>query len=164
MVSIFNGNAIIRLHILEWCVKGRTGWNGGGIFNKYTCRAATADEQLRVLKWLSKQDCPWDRRTYREVDMNGHLELLKWVRDHGCQWDHTTSSWAAKYEHFEVLKLAFENVCTYFDNIYSPTLDSLKGYASLIPNLILIPILVIIAHDLFIRLKIIFTLNALRTN
>jgi hypothetical protein len=38
---------------------------------------------LEILKWLRRNECPWDSQIYYTAAEYGHLEVLKWLRKKG---------------------------------------------------------------------------------
>jgi len=39
---------------------------------------------IKFLKWLREQGCPWDEKTFRGAARAGHLEILMWLKEMGC--------------------------------------------------------------------------------
>ena len=54
------------------------------------CVAAAENGDLKLLKWLHENGCPWDSSTCASAAKKGNLELLKWLRQNGCPWDSST--------------------------------------------------------------------------
>ena len=42
---------------------------------------------LRLVKWLRGEGCPWSWETCLYAVANGHVEMLRWVRENGCPWN-----------------------------------------------------------------------------
>ena len=55
--------------------------------------------QLELLKWLRRNDCPWNESTCSEAAGGGQIELLKWARENGCPWNESVCSSAAQLDH-----------------------------------------------------------------
>lgn len=58
-------------------------------FCEYTFTKAVSNTKVPfyILKWLHKQGCPWDEKTFDNIlysELNNRLEILKWVIGQGC--------------------------------------------------------------------------------
>jgi hypothetical protein len=66
---------------------------------------------IKLVKYLYKKNCPWDKKTCENLAKGGHLECLQYVHEKGCPWDATTCSSAASTGQLECLIYAHENGC-----------------------------------------------------
>ncbi len=57
----------------------------------YTIDDAVEAGNLKCLKLLRKQGCPWDEVTCEAAAYGGHLECLKYLHKNGCPWDERSS-------------------------------------------------------------------------
>ena len=76
-----------------------------------TCRAATENGQVGVLKWMYENGCKHDfaENMYELAANCGQLEVLQWLRANGCPWGYSTCRKAAEKGHLEQLKWARAN-------------------------------------------------------
>ena len=42
---------------------------------------------MRVLKYLRREGCAWNKNAALKAAEGGHLETLRWLRYKGCPWD-----------------------------------------------------------------------------
>ena len=82
-------------------------------WDESTCRSAALGGHLECMKYARDNGCPWNTDTCFLAASNGHLECLKYAHGKGCPWDEETCSFAAKYGHLECLKYARENGCPF---------------------------------------------------
>ena len=59
-------------------------------FDEALCKFAAMGGQLKVLKWLRENNCPWNKDTCACTALGGHLGALKWAHVNGCPWDSYT--------------------------------------------------------------------------
>ena len=88
-------------------------------WDEVTCREAALNGHLECLKYLHENGCPWDKKTCSEAALGGHLECLKYAHENGCPWDKEICSEAAQNGHLECLKYAHENRCPWDKDICS---------------------------------------------
>ena len=74
-----------------------------------TCDLAAADGNLKRLKELHENGCPWNYKTCTAAAGGGRLECLKYAHENGCPWTESTCTAAAHGGHLECLKYAHEN-------------------------------------------------------
>ena len=92
------------LKLLQWA---RT--NKYGSYSSTTCQNAARGGHLETVKWLHRDNCPWDEATCAAAARGGHLDVLQWARENGCPWDEETCAAAASGGHLDVLQWAREN-------------------------------------------------------
>ena len=73
--------------------------------------SAAGDGNLRRLRRLHENGCPWYDCTCHCAAEHGHLECLKYLHENGCPWDARTCAYAAAYGQLECLKYAYEHGC-----------------------------------------------------
>ena len=47
------------------------------------------------MKWLLKNNCPWDENTFSDAAYNGNLNNMRWLLKNKCPWDADTFTDAA---------------------------------------------------------------------
>ena len=60
--------------------------------------------QLKILKYLHENGCPWTSLTCSLAAGNGHLNCLKYLHENGCPWDLSTCNYASFNGHLNCLK------------------------------------------------------------
>jgi hypothetical protein len=45
---------------------------------------AVKKDDLRILEWLKRCNCPWDEDTFAAAAEHSRLEILKWLKENGC--------------------------------------------------------------------------------
>ncbi|KAL5239972.1 hypothetical protein ACI65C_007382 [Semiaphis heraclei] len=85
--------------------------NGCPLDRSDPVEAAVTIGNLRMLKYLHQNQCPWSSETCTFAALSGQLECLKYARDHGCSWNVRTCTAAVRMDKFECLKYAVENGC-----------------------------------------------------
>ena len=80
-------------------------------WNEYSCTYASLYGYLEVLKYLHENGCLWDSRSCSAASDSGHLDILKYLHENGCPWDEWSCSAASESGHLEVLKYLHENGC-----------------------------------------------------
>ena len=73
-------------------------------------RAAEAGNIRRVRR-LHENGCPWDEGTCAYSAKHGHFDCLKYLHENGCPWHEGTCNFAAHYGHLDCLQYAHENGC-----------------------------------------------------
>ncbi len=68
---------------------------------------------LKCLKYLHENECPWNIQTTYAATRNGHLECLKYAHENGCRLDEKNTYIAAENGHLECLKYLRENNCLF---------------------------------------------------
>jgi hypothetical protein len=82
-----------------------------GILNNEIFNEAAKHGNIRLMKWLKANECPWDSETFEYAVIHGNLENMKWLKANGCPWDSSTFTYAADHGNLENMKWLKENGC-----------------------------------------------------
>jgi hypothetical protein len=88
-------------------------------FKYKECHEAATAGDLKELKKMHENGCPWDWKTTAYAAKNGHLECLKFAHENGCKWECFTPALAARNGHMKCLKYAHENGCPWAESTAS---------------------------------------------
>jgi hypothetical protein len=75
------------------------------------CKDAAINGNLKALKWLKEQGCPWNENTFGVAVKNGNIDTLVWLKENGCPWNSWTFVSAAEHGDLKVLEWLKENGC-----------------------------------------------------
>jgi len=64
--------------MLKWIIAN------GRLLTSKLCQEAASKGRLKVLKWLRKQNCPWNASTYVEAKRKSHQKVAQWMKENGC--------------------------------------------------------------------------------
>ena len=84
-------------------------------FHEDLCQHTAYGGQLKVLKWLRENSCPWNESTCAAAcaaaAMGGHLGVLKWLRENNLPWSAATCAAAARCGQLHMLQWLRANGC-----------------------------------------------------
>jgi hypothetical protein len=63
---------------------------------KYLFKDVAKYGNIRLMKWLFDNKCPWSGWTFRNAAGHGNLDNMKWLKENGCHWNQNTFTWAVK--------------------------------------------------------------------
>ena len=49
---------------------------------------------LKNMKWLKENNCPWNKQTFYYAVRNDNLKNMKWLKKNNCPWDEWSFKWA----------------------------------------------------------------------
>lgn len=95
------------LHILKWFRKklGYQGWN------ERTFEAAVWNGNLRVLKFLRDQKCPFSKNTFAHAIRRGNMKTLEYLRENNFPWTGQCYNYAAWSGNIQVLNWLRDHGC-----------------------------------------------------
>jgi len=99
-----------QLHVLAWAISK-------GISLKDMAYIAAREGQMKVLKWLRKNNCLLDETVCANAALNGHLNVLIWARKNYCFWGERVCANAALNGHLDVLIWAKGNYCLWDEKV-----------------------------------------------
>ena len=80
-------------------------------WHEMTCMGAAMGGHLDMLQWARANSGPWNEKTCEGAARGGQLEVLQWLRANGCPWDAATCTEAAGGGYLDVLLWARANGC-----------------------------------------------------
>ena len=89
-----------------------------GLINEDTINLVAQNGDLKRLKRLHEEGCPWDSTACKFAIANGQLKCLKYLHQEGCEWESTSCWLAARYGHLDCLKYLHENGCPWNWEVY----------------------------------------------
>ena len=100
-------------------------------FHEDLCQHTAYGGQLKVLKWLRENSCPWNESTCAAAcaaaAMGGHLGVLKWLRENNLPWSAATCAAAARCGQLHMLQWLRANGCPGCAETCAPTAVSVHG-------------------------------------
>ena len=81
------------------------------------CRGAADNNYMHIVKWLHKNQCPWDCGTTAGLIRNGNLAGLQWIHERECPWAPNGYTIAAIKGYLDILKWAHANDLEGFSKI-----------------------------------------------
>ena len=75
------------------------------------CLRAVEYQKLKLLKWARTQNPPymWDEHTSEEASRIGNLKILKFLIENGCPWNEYSLYYAIEEGHLDIIKWIFNN-------------------------------------------------------
>ena len=80
-------------------------------WNSQTFWVAAKKGDLKMMKWLHKNKCPWDAATFGFAAQNGNLKNMKWLKEQGCPWDTLTFRAAVLHGNIKNIEWLYRNKC-----------------------------------------------------
>ncbi len=77
------------LELLKWYAKYFQ-------LNEYMFKIVARFGNLKNMKWLKENNCPWDEGTFNSAAEKGVLKNMKWLKENNCPWDGTIFDEEAK--------------------------------------------------------------------
>jgi hypothetical protein len=81
------------------------------IDTKFLIDDATECGNIRLIKWLKENGCPWRDTTFEYAAYYGNLDNMKWLLENGCPWNFWTFEAAAEHGNLENMKWLFKKGC-----------------------------------------------------
>jgi hypothetical protein len=88
-------------------------------WNYCTFSFATQHGNLENMKWLLDIKCSLDSSIFYYAAGHGNLENMKWLKANGCPWDNWTFSWAAEYGNLDNMKWLKKRMSLEYLDIYT---------------------------------------------
>ena len=75
-----------------------------------TFENAADNGNLDNMKWLKKNNCPWNKYTFIDAALHGNLDNMKWLKENNCPWDEVTFTYAPLHGNLDNMKWLKDNL------------------------------------------------------
>ena len=94
------------------------------------------NSNLKYMKLLLKNGCPWNKWTFSLAVISGNLKNMKWLKKNGCIMNVLAFKYAALYDNLKIMKWLKKNNCPWNENVLGNAIKcaNLKNIKWLIKN------------------------------